>query len=234
MKNTIRQLLLASLLLGGVALAGAWQGPSAAAPGGNAPAPVNVSAAAQSKQGTLGVGGLGVFGRALVTPAAGYSLPANLQLGVNGAVGAAAYCDQNGQNCTTSVGGGTGGTVTIGADSCRIAVSAIKGEWGQVACGDGEVMTGGGCRMHGGAYTYHNYPFISGKDTSADGNGRYFGFESVPGKMYWGCSSGSTGTYAQAYAMCCGVGNQRPNEESPMSGDEIMRCINPATWTWIC
>ncbi len=99
-----KQLLVAALALGFVALAGAWTAPGQAAPGGNTAAPINVGTRAQSKQGTLGLGGLGVFGKALVTPAAGYSLPANLQLGVNGAVGATAYCDAAGQNCVTALG----------------------------------------------------------------------------------------------------------------------------------
>jgi hypothetical protein len=96
-----KQLLLAALALGFVAAAGAWQGPTQPAPQGNVPAPVNVGKAAQSKEGTLGVGGLGVFGRGFFSTGAAYALPANLQLGVNGAVGASQYCDETGTRCIT-------------------------------------------------------------------------------------------------------------------------------------
>jgi hypothetical protein len=109
-----KQIIAAALALGFVAAAGAWQGPSRPAPGGNVGAPVNVSAAAQSKQGTLGVGGLGVFGRGFFA-GSGYSLPANLQLGVNGAIGATAYCDAAGQNCVTSLGQAPATTTTTPA-----------------------------------------------------------------------------------------------------------------------
>jgi hypothetical protein len=98
-----KQLLAAALLLGLAAGAGAWQGPMQAPPSGNAAAPLNVGSRAQSKTGTLGVGGLGVFGKGFFASGS-YSLPANLQLGVNGAVGATAYCDAQGQNCVTSLG----------------------------------------------------------------------------------------------------------------------------------
>jgi hypothetical protein len=232
MKNFIRQVVLAALALGFVAAAGAWQGPAQEPPAGNVAAPLNVSGSSQSKQGTLGVGGLGVFGKAFVSPAAGYALPANLQLGVNGAMGASAYCDARGQNCVTTLGG-AGGAV-IEADACRVAVSPIKSEWSHVGCSDVEVMTGGGCRSHGGAYSYWDFPFVAGTDATIDWYGERHDAAYADGQMYWGCSSGSTGTYSQAYAICCAAGNDASTEESPMSGDEIMRCINPATWTWIC
>lgn len=119
-----KQLLAAAIAFGFVALAGAWQAPSRPAPGGNTPAPINVSAAAQSKQGTAGFGGLGVFGKTLITPAAGYALPANLQLGVNGAVGATAYCDAAGQNCVTSLGRAptSGGATTTASTTAWVSV----------------------------------------------------------------------------------------------------------------
>jgi|GEM_PF-5559865 len=48
-------------------IASAWTAPTLAAPAGNASAPVNLSATAQSKTGSLGVGGLAVFGNASIT-----------------------------------------------------------------------------------------------------------------------------------------------------------------------
>ncbi|MES2409081.1 MAG: hypothetical protein V4509_02130, partial [Patescibacteria group bacterium] len=74
-------------------------------PNGNTPAPINVSALAQDKLGVLTVGGLGVFGPTLITSTAGYVLPTSLSLGVNGKVGATAYCDEKGNNCVTTLGG---------------------------------------------------------------------------------------------------------------------------------
>lgn len=133
MKTFFKQLLALALALGFVAAAGAWQGPAQEPPAGNVAAPVNVSSGAQSKQGTLGVGGLGVFGRAFVSPAAGYALPANLQLGVNGAVGASRYCDQNGQNCVTTLGGAPAGEGVAGA-----------GDGDRIVCGGWDTKYGAG------------------------------------------------------------------------------------------
>jgi hypothetical protein len=133
-KSLPKQLLAAALLLGSVAAAGAWQGPTQAPPGGNAAAPLNVGAAAQSKQGTLGVGGLGVFGRGFLSASAGYALPANLTLGVNGAVGASQYCDAQGLNCVTTVGGAAAGGASAGA----------TGGGDQVVCGGWDTKYGAG------------------------------------------------------------------------------------------
>jgi hypothetical protein len=108
--NFPKHLLLAALALGFVAAAGAWQGPTQPAPQGNVPAPVNVGGLAQSKAGTLGVGGLGVFGRGFVSGASGFNLADSLTFGVDGKVGARAYCDINGQNCVATPGGAAGTT----------------------------------------------------------------------------------------------------------------------------
>lgn len=104
MRTIAKQVAGVALALGFVTAAGAWQGPISDPPQGNVAAPLNVGPSAQSKQGTVGVGGLGVFGRAFVSATSGYTIPSNLQLGVNGAVGADAYCDASGQNCVTSLG----------------------------------------------------------------------------------------------------------------------------------
>jgi hypothetical protein len=128
-KSLLKRLVVAALALGAVAYAGAWSGPTQPPPGGNAAAPVNVSASAQSKQGTLGVGGLGVFGRAFVAAAGGYALPGNLALGVAGNVGADAYCDRSGLNCVATLGGGgapaaAGGTAAA-AGTCRAGYAKV-------------------------------------------------------------------------------------------------------------
>ena len=51
------------------------------------------------------MGGLGVFGSALITSTAGYTLPTSLNLGVNGKIGAKQYCDEKGNNCVSTLGG---------------------------------------------------------------------------------------------------------------------------------
>src|ERR1700722_5674236 len=59
------RLLLALTLLGSLfafAFASAWTGPTAAAPGNNAAAPINVGSANQVKNANLGLNGLVVFG----------------------------------------------------------------------------------------------------------------------------------------------------------------------------
>jgi hypothetical protein len=63
-------LALALLLLASTALS--WTGPSQAPTGGNVAAPVNVGTTAQTKNGTLGVNGLAVFGNALLSGASRY------------------------------------------------------------------------------------------------------------------------------------------------------------------
>jgi hypothetical protein len=103
-KKIILQVCVAAATLGFVAVAGAWQGPAQQPPAGNVAAPVNLSGVAQSKQGTLGVGGLGVFGRAFVSRNASYMAPRNVQVGIDGLVSALGYCDGAGQNCVSSLG----------------------------------------------------------------------------------------------------------------------------------
>lgn len=73
-------------------------------------APVNVSGAAQVKTGGLGIGGFfsakgkTVIGHGEAAP----SIADSLKLKIFGRVGAEAYCDQNGENCSTPPFGGIG------------------------------------------------------------------------------------------------------------------------------
>lgn len=101
MKKFANQILLAALALGFVGAAGAWTGNASTPPSNNAPAPLNVTVAKQSKSGILGVGGLGVFGKGFVSTNKDYPLAANLQFGINGSVGAAEYCNEAGDKCVT-------------------------------------------------------------------------------------------------------------------------------------
>lgn len=118
MRDLAKQTIVAALALGFVGAAGAWTGNSQEPPLGNSPAPLNVSSFAQSKQGSLGVGGLGVFGKAFVSAATGYTIPAGVDFGVNGTVGATRYCDQDGLNCFTASQVSGADTDTLNRLSC--------------------------------------------------------------------------------------------------------------------
>lgn len=97
----------------------AWSGPTCADPDEcNVDAPINVGVSAQDKEGLLTLGNLGVFGASFFTGQAGYVLPANALLGVNGGLSvngtvyANQYCNLDGTECldgstaTTTPGGG--------------------------------------------------------------------------------------------------------------------------------
>ena len=107
------------ILFSSVPLIYAWTGPTATPPAGNVAAPINISSTAQNKAGVLGLGGLAVFGKTLLTEISGYTLPTatkpNMLLGVNGAIGASEYCDQYGRNCVSTLGGNSSGTTTSGS-----------------------------------------------------------------------------------------------------------------------
>lgn len=66
-KNLIYTILVAAILFAGVQTIDAWVSPKVAPPGDNVAAPINISANAQSKKGSLGLGGLAVFGSAIFT-----------------------------------------------------------------------------------------------------------------------------------------------------------------------
>ena len=101
----------------------AWTGPTAAPTGGNVSAPVNVGLSNQTKAGSLRLAGIRTSLASYINFASSADLttkgaPFNaLSLAVNGSVGATEYCDQNGENCTTTLGGGGGGTCTAAAGS---------------------------------------------------------------------------------------------------------------------
>ncbi|MBU3668640.1 MAG: hypothetical protein FGM57_01585 [Candidatus Taylorbacteria bacterium] len=198
------------------AQASSWKPAPSNPPSNNAPAPINVGSDTQAKDGTLGLGGLAVFGRALFSGSKTYTLPAKtthptFMVGVNGDVGAKRYCDQYGGNCVESL---TGPKVIIkNLQSCRTVIGSVVSEAAEVFCNANELRTGGGCRSHGGAYSYHNYP-ITSKDGSKGG---------------WSCSSGSTGTYTEPFAVCCTVEANTLPSGTPA---DTAACIEPSTWTW--
>lgn len=96
-----RQVLLAALGLGFVAVAGAWSRPAQEPPAGNVEPPINVSVSRQVKGGVIGVGGIGIFGRGFVSNNVNYDLSDRLLFGVNGSIGANEYCDETGTKCVS-------------------------------------------------------------------------------------------------------------------------------------
>ncbi|MHB8651701.1 MAG: hypothetical protein ACYC8S_01025 [Minisyncoccota bacterium] len=126
--QTLKSLTLALLLVAGVSYAASWMGPNASPPANNVDAPLNVGPASQSKLGDVTVqrtetqngtpvitGAIsapfinGVFGTFQKVGVASSQQPRGaLTLGVEGAVGATQYCDQNGDKCVApgSMGGG--------------------------------------------------------------------------------------------------------------------------------
>jgi hypothetical protein len=66
-KNIIYPIVLAALMFTGVEFLNAWVSPKANPPLENISAPINGSAGSQVKKGSLGLGGLAVFGSSIFT-----------------------------------------------------------------------------------------------------------------------------------------------------------------------
>lgn len=148
MKNITQHILsvtVSLMLFAGVPLLYAWTGPTATPPAGNVASPVNVGAVSQNKSGVLGLGGLAVFGKSLFSATGGYTLPSSkpdMLVGVNGAIGAAQYCDQYGNNCVSTLAGGvtsapvtnvsTGGVQYLPGWPAKIACNRNGTRWGLV------------------------------------------------------------------------------------------------------
>ena len=101
-------LITAAVSSGANALAQSFTEPSSPPPNSNADAPLDVSANSQSKSAGLLLNTGGATNGLLVqygNVGIGTLNPVTT-LNVIGKVGAAAYCDQNGQNCTSTLGGG--------------------------------------------------------------------------------------------------------------------------------
>ncbi len=82
----------------------AWTVPPASAPNNNTEAPINMGGAYQIRSGKLGLFGSDVALRVSrdgsYTPES-VALIQTLLIGVNGKMGAAYYCDEEGKNCKT-------------------------------------------------------------------------------------------------------------------------------------
>ena len=137
----------------------AWVGPTATAPNGNTPPPINEGTVEQLKRGPLGVSDyFGVIGRAYIKDSLVINNPTltpdgGLLLDVNGKVGAMEYCDENGNNCVATSGIGAQQGSLIG--SCRVNAAGCTVYHGPVTCvsnactcpaGYSPVFTGEGTR----------------------------------------------------------------------------------------
>ncbi len=90
----------------------AWTEPALDPPNGNIGAPINTSSVPQVKGGSLGLtGDLAVGSKAMIGTS---TIASNLTTHVGGNVGAAAYCDENGENCKTAAE--LGGASSIPSD----------------------------------------------------------------------------------------------------------------------
>lgn len=142
-KTNLLSLVSALILFVAVPLAYAWTAPRTGVvpPNENVKAPISISSVSQTKEGKLGVFGLGVFGQTLMNKSATSSYELNvsnrpdLTLGVNGKIGADEYCDKNGLNCVTTLGGTTtgGGTGTSTATT-TLPSGSIQVRIGPAGC----------------------------------------------------------------------------------------------------
>lgn len=182
-KANLLSLVSALILFVAVPFAYAWTTPTATPPNGNVKAPINISDISQTKEGKLGVFGLGVFGQALMNKSGTSTYEMNtlnrpsLTLGVNGKIGADEYCDKDGLNCVTTLGGttGGGGTGTSTATS-TLPAGSIQVRIGPAGC-NFVLTTSNTCKTHG-------YENCSGE-----------GCES----RYWSCAGGA---YGRTPAIC--------------------------------
>jgi len=94
--------------------AGTWSNPTSqivnGTPNGNTDTPLNVGSQPQDKNSSLITVGFKSLGPAIVASSpsdSSYTLLNGLTFGVNGNIGAKQYCDETGQNCSSSMGGGS-------------------------------------------------------------------------------------------------------------------------------
>ena len=152
--ETIKILVIMALVVVGVGVVQAsWTGPTATAPANNTSAPINVSTLTQEKGGIFGSHGfysLGTGWFSATTRAAPWP-PANLTLGINGAVGATQYCDDNGANCKTMTelgGSPTGAVMAFDLASCPSGWTAYTAADGRNIIGAGTATGASGATAH--------------------------------------------------------------------------------------
>lgn len=154
--ETIKILVILAIVVVGVGIVQAWTGPTATPPNGNTPAPINVSAVTQEKTGIFGSHGFFSLGTGWFSTSTRASWPpANLTLGINGAVGATQYCDDNGANCktVTELGGGSTGGMPAGAVMAFDLASCPAG-WSAYTAANGRNIIGTGTSGTAGAVNH--------------------------------------------------------------------------------
>lgn len=183
-KTNLLALVSALILFVAVPLAYAWTAPrpGVVPPNENVKAPINISDVSQTKEGKLGLFGLGVFGQTLMNKSAtstyemNTSNRASLTLGVNGKIGADEYCDKNGLNCVTTLGGATTGDTGTSTATTTLPSGSIQVRIGPAGC-NFVLTTSNTCKTHG-------YENCTGE-----------GCES----RYWSCAGGA---YGNRPAIC--------------------------------
>ncbi|MAZ29913.1 hypothetical protein CL655_01385 [bacterium] len=125
LKTIIPLTIVCSLLVGYQYLGATWTEPGSNPPNDNAEAPINTGATDQVKNAGLSVDALAVFGDTLVTGTT-----------TSDRVNAAAYCDENGQNCNAAGGdsigvGQTWQEFTIGLGGQRKAGTVYTNDTGK-------------------------------------------------------------------------------------------------------
>ncbi len=123
-KTLLALLIVVAFLIGADYLAAQWTTPSALPPGNNVAAPINTSFATQIKSGGLGIGALDVAGGAIVR---GTALTTDLDLRVNGRMGATEYCDASGLNCVPAGSGGGSSVSLTGGAGITLSPATITG-----------------------------------------------------------------------------------------------------------
>ncbi len=136
--HNIKLLVLALVVGLSVSYAFAWTGPTLTPPNGDVPSPINVGASTQTKSGPLKVGGMRSFLPAYINYDSSVDLSSKgtafqtLSLAINGKIGATAYCDQDGNNCSGSSGAPSGEVAAFNLSTCPSGWSPANGTGGTV------------------------------------------------------------------------------------------------------
>lgn len=126
LQNTIKVVILAIILSFGLSYALAWTAPTTTPPAGNVAAPINTSATAQTKTGTLSVANLGT--NSIVFPD-GDTLASSG--GILGVTGGASFSGNLNVAGSVTVGGNTfiSRYVNLGEDTYVTGTSLVTDDW---------------------------------------------------------------------------------------------------------
>jgi hypothetical protein len=126
MKQHVTTLITSLFIFAAVPVAFAWTAAPSNAPQNNVPAPINVGAKPQLREGWLGIFGVGAG--LTIAPDTGYKKPNTLLVGVNGGVGAREFCNETGTICGTVEQFLKGGNTTINntTTGCKVETSTFS------------------------------------------------------------------------------------------------------------